>query len=67
MFIFFLTNKDTFPSAKILRNEMEEIFKEKFLVTKNENKKSYFLRFGNSHGDFSGEINSPSIIRLMSD
>jgi len=63
---FILTNKNTFSSAKILRDELEKVYKEKYLVTKKENKKSYFLRFGNSFGNYSGEINSPEIIKLMS-
>jgi len=62
-----LTNRKTFPSAKNLRDEMEIIFGEKFLVTKKENKKNYFLRYGNSFGNFSGEVNSPNIIEMMAD
>jgi glutathione synthase/RimK-type ligase-like ATP-grasp enzyme len=68
--MYILTNKLTGPSARLLRNDLEELTKEKIIVTQFPEKvKGKFLRYGNSSIVDKGEdlnLNSVDFIRLCS-
>lgn len=70
MLYYILTNKRSFPSAKLLRNSLEEFTGDRFLVASDPEKIKTFpvVRYGNSSGSFKGEygINSPEFIRSLS-
>lgn len=70
MIPYILTNKSSFPSARILRTALQEETGKKILITGDENKYKYppTIRYGNSHGMWSndGSINSAQFIKMIS-
>ena len=66
-----LTNKSSFPSARILRNPLQDLYNRRILVTSNPEKirKYPFIRYGNSYPvniQEETDFNSPNFIRFSS-